>query len=149
MRLKLAIALVLIMPLTVVWPAPRAAEAQDGSDLSILIWNLSYHYASRGYTSYHFHAKVLGRAPLLEEWSQEYPLRALTLVTNCGDIVFEHEFDSSNSTNSANTELITDLDCPAITIVRAHARFMGTTIDLTDYLLIVPSEIVPMEILKR
>jgi hypothetical protein len=149
MRLKLATALVLILPLTGAWPAPRAAEAQVGSRLAVLIQNLSFYYATHGYTKYHFRAQVLGEPPFLEGWSSEYPLRNLTLVTDCGDIVFDHAFDPSLASNSALATLVTDLDCPAITIVRAHARFMGTTIDLTDYLQIVPSEIVPMEILKR
>jgi hypothetical protein len=143
MRLKLAIALVAALAMTAGWPAPPPAEARDTSGISISLWHMGSLPERKETTPHIFWAQVHNYA------SHAVPLTDLTIVTSCGDIVFEdHSFDGSIASVDAMTFLHVhiNLSCPKFIVVRAHGRLDGETVDLTDRLTLETTEIVPMEL---
>jgi hypothetical protein len=141
MRLKLAVALIAALAMTAGWPEPPLAEAQDASGISISLWHTGLMPPQQGSDIHMFWARV--------DMSTGPDLTNLTIVTNCGDIVFEdHVFNGSTAARDATTALQvnSDLSCPKFLVVRAHGRLGYETVDLTDSLTLETTTIIPMEL---
>jgi hypothetical protein len=134
--------ILLIIILIFFMPLNLNAQELDEYVGTIGIWNRGTFYG-RGTTIINIMVDVDQK--LL---SGENPMTNLTIITSCGEIQFDTEFNGSLSTRYAETMLETQLDCDNIIIIRARAKIGGAPVDLTQNLEITPAEILPMEIIR-